>query len=105
MLITLSIFKYFSKNNSDDRNEYSIFIYSKIGFQCLMLTDYKKNPSKYITLSRGLTKTNKVTVWPAKIQISLGIMQTAVDAQADLSLCWAHTHFVGFVMLWLIFRI
>ena len=23
------------------------------------------------------------------------------DAQADLSLCWAHTHFVGYVMLWL----
>ena len=21
-----------------------------------------------------------------------------VDAQADLSLCWAHSHFVGFVM-------
>ena len=25
------------------------------------------------------------------------------DAQADLSLRWAHTHFVGFVMSWLIF--
>ena len=24
-----------------------------------------------------------------------------VDAQADLSLLWAHTHFVGFVMSWL----
>ena len=24
------------------------------------------------------------------------------DAQADLSLCWAHSHFVGFVMRWLI---
>ena len=24
------------------------------------------------------------------------------DAQADLSLRWAHTHFVGFIMLWLI---
>ena len=23
------------------------------------------------------------------------------DAQADLSLCWAHTHFVGFVLSWL----
>ena len=27
------------------------------------------------------------------------------DAQADLSLCWAHTHFVGFVMSWLIYFI
>ena len=27
-----------------------------------------------------------------------------VDAHVDLSLRWAHTHFVGFVMLWLIFR-
>ena len=25
------------------------------------------------------------------------------DAQADLSLRWVHTHFVGFVMLWLIY--
>ena len=25
-----------------------------------------------------------------------------VDAQADLSLGWAHSHIVGFVMLWLI---
>ena len=25
------------------------------------------------------------------------------DAQADLSLRWAHNHFVGFVMSWLIF--
>ena len=24
-----------------------------------------------------------------------------VDAQADPSLCWVHTHFVGFVMMWL----
>ena len=26
------------------------------------------------------------------------------DAQADLSLRWAHSHFVGFVMSWLIFQ-
>ena len=76
-------------------------------------------------LSRDMTKTNKVTVRPAKTQISLGIrpvwsvfavrMKKAwvlsyplsaqqrlwsdwADAQADLSLRWAHSHFVGFVM-------
>ena len=27
-----------------------------------------------------------------------------MDAQADLSLRWEHTHFVGFVMSWLIYR-
>ena len=27
------------------------------------------------------------------------------DAQADLSLRWEHTHFVGFVMRWLIYRL
>ena len=70
-------------------------------------------------------KTNKMSVRPAKTQISLGIrpvwsvfavrMKKAwvlsyplsaqrrlwsdwADAQADLSLHWAHTHFVGFVM-------
>ena len=70
-------------------------------------------------------KTNKMTVHPAKTQISLDIhpvwsvfavrMKKAwvlsyplsaqrrlwsdwADAQADLSLRWAHCHFVGFVM-------
>ena len=35
---------------------------------------------------------------PAKTQISLAIRPDWADAQADLSLRWAHTHFVGFVM-------
>ena len=43
-----------------------------------------------------------MTVCPAKTQISLGIRedsdQTGWDAQADLSLRWAHSHFVGFGM-------
>ena len=44
----------------------------------------------------------------AKTQISLGIPQRRLwsdwaDAQADLSLRWAHSHFVGFVMLQLSF--
>ena len=70
-------------------------------------------------------KTNKMSVRPAKTQISLGIrpvwsvfavrMKKAwvlsyplsaqrslwsdeADAQTDLSLRWAHSHFVGFVM-------
>ena len=70
-------------------------------------------------------KTNMVTVRPAKTQISLGIRPVWsesslsawiklgslathllhnedwsdwADAQADLSLRWAHSHFVGFVM-------
>ena len=38
-----------------------------------------------------------MSVRSAKTQISLGICQPA-DAQADLSLRWAHTHFVCFVM-------
>ena len=29
--------------------------------------------------------------------------QTGRDAQANLSLCWVHSHFVGFVMSRLIF--
>ena len=56
-------------------------------------------------------KTNKVTVRPAKTQISLGIRIWSesslcaqwADAQADLSLRWAHTHSVGFVMSRLIY--
>ena len=58
-------------------------------------------------------KTNKVTVRPAKIRVFAVRMKKAwvlsyplsaqrrlwsgwADAQADLSLCWAHSHFVGF---------
>ena len=70
-------------------------------------------------------KTNKMTVRPAKTQISLGIRpvwsvlavrmkkawvlsyrlstQRRLWADADLSLRWAHSHFVGFVMRRLIF--
>ena len=73
-------------------------------------------------------KTNKVTVHPAKTQISLGIHPVWSESSlciywvakdpsflhadiedsdqtghpSDLSLCWAHSHFVGFVMRWLI---
>ena len=75
-------------------------------------------------------KTNKMSVRLAKTQISLGIClvwsESSLfawrnlgslrsyslsalqrlwsdwgDAQADLSFCWAHTHFVGFVMVWI----
>ena len=74
-------------------------------------------------------KTNKVTVRPAKTQISLGIRpvwsesslsawrnlgslathwvhskdsdQTGRMPRLILSLRWAHTHFIGFVMSWL----
>ena len=76
-------------------------------------------------------KTNKMAVRPAKTQISLGIRpvwsesslsawrklgslatqwahsedsdQTGQMPRVDLSLRWAHTHFVGFVMSRLIF--
>ena len=75
-------------------------------------------------------RTNKMTVLPAKTQISLGIRSVWSesslstlrslgslatqwahsenwsdwpDAQADLSLCWAHNDFVGFVMSQLMF--
>ena len=73
-------------------------------------------------------KTNKMSVRPAKTQISLGIRLSVFpvrmkkawvlsypfsaqrrlwsdwpDAQADLSLRWAHCHFIGFVMSRLIY--
>ena len=76
-------------------------------------------------MSRDMTKPTNWHVCPAKTQISLGIRPVWsvfpvrmrkpwvlsypvspqwriwsdwADAQADLSLCWAHSHFVGFVM-------
>ena len=79
-------------------------------------------------MSHTPDKTNKVTVRPAKTQISQGICPVWsesslsawkklgplathlahsedwsdwADAQADPSLCWPYTHFVGFVVSWL----
>ena len=75
-------------------------------------------------------KTSKIALCPAKTRISLGIcpvwsesslctqwvakdpsflhaniedLSDWADAQADLSLRWVHSHFVGFVMRWLKF--
>ena len=60
-------------------------------------------------------KTNKVTVCPAKTRISLGILRTQAfflrtaktdqtgQMPDDLCLCWAHSHFISFVMRRLIF--
>ena len=33
---------------------------------------------------------------------SCGQQRLWADVQADLSICWAHSHFVGFVMRWLL---
>ena len=90
---------------------------------------YILNRNKQFEMSRIVTKPTKWHVSPAKTQISLGIRQVwtgfAVrvkkawvlsytlsaqrrlwsdwaDAQADLSLRWAHNHFVGFVTMRLI---
>ena len=62
-------------------------------------------------------KTNKMTVHPGKTQISIKkpwvlsyplstqrrLWSDWADAQAELSICWAHCHFVGFVMSRLIY--
>ena len=72
-------------------------------------------------LSRLMTKPTKWPVRPAKNQISLGIrpvwsesslsawrnlgplvVHWAHSEVSDLSFCWGHTHFVGFVMSWII---
>ena len=97
---------------------------------CPKFADTMANCVDHYELPRD--KTNNVVVRPAKTQISLGIrpvwsvfavrMKKAwvlsyplsaqrrlwsdwADAQADPSLRWAHTHFVGFVTRWLIIRL
>ena len=97
------------------------FSFSKISLSKVVKMEQSKYEPQH-------DKTNKVTERPAKTQISLGICPVWsesslcaqsvakdpsflhadsedwsdwADAQADLSLRWAHTHFVGFVMSWL----
>ena len=60
-------------------------------------------------------KTNKMTVFAVRMKKAwvLSYPMSALrrlwsdwaDAQADLNLHWAHSHFVGFVVRWLIWRI
>ena len=98
---------------------------------CMMLTLYvfRDIHLKYRDLSHDMTKPTKWHVRPANTRISLGICPVWsesslsawrnlgslathwvhsedwsdwADAQADLNLRWAHTHFVGFVMSYLI---
>ena len=92
---------------------YTLLIYCYLSKQCIMSNKHIYEPQH--------DKTNKMSVRPAKTQISLGIrMKKAwvlsyplsanedwsdwADALlSDQSLFWAHTHFVGFVMSWLIY--
>ena len=53
--------------------------------------------STYIYLSRDMTKPTK---W---VCAQRRLWSDWADTQADLSLRWAHSHIVGFVMSWLIF--
>ena len=96
---------------------------------CTQSMHYYKIMAYYYAYEPRHDKTNKTSVRPANTQISLGIrpvwsvfavrMKKAwvlsyplstqrwlwldwADAQADLSLRWAHTRFVGFDMSWLI---
>ena len=101
-------------------------------FASIMTFEYHDKQSSsclHFKLSRNMTKPTKWPVCPVKTQISLGIRlvwsvfsahlmgskgsnvfscrqqrlwSVWADAQADLSLRWAHSHFVGFVMRWLI---
>ena len=64
-------------------------------------SDQPGNPPSLISLHCALNgllrRIQAFFIWTAKTLIRLG------EAQADLTLRWAHNHIVGFVMLWLIF--
>ena len=57
------------------------------------------HPSSLIRVFAVRMKKAWVLTFPFSAQRSL--WSDRADAQADLSLPWAHTHFVGFVMSWL----
>ena len=56
-------------------------------------SDQPGHPPSLIRVFTVLMKKPWVLSYPLSTQRRL-------RSQADLSLCWAHTHFVGFVMLW-----
>ena len=85
-------------------------------FENILNGPYEWLMQRFCSFEPRHDKTNKVSVRPAKTQISLGVRMKKpwtlsyplsahwrlwsdwADAQADLSLRWAHTHFVCFVM-------
>ena len=73
---------------------------SDIHVVCTVCSHSIQKDSERITFEPPHDKTNKMSVRPAKTQISLGIRPVCLsaDAQADQSLRWAHNHIVGFVM-------
>ena len=66
-------------------------------------SDQPGHPPSLIRVLAVRMKKAWVFSYPLSTQRSL--WSDRVDAQADMSLCWARSHFVGFVMLRLIYRI
>ena len=64
-------------------------------------SDQPGHPPSLIRLLALRTKKAGVLSYPLSAQRRL--WSDWADAQADLSLCWARTHFVGFVVSWLTF--
>ena len=93
--------------------------YVSKGLKCSCCSHMLYSANCYDYLSHDMIKPTK-WVRPVKTQISLGIRPVWsesslsawrnigslathwANAQADLNLLWGHTHFVGFVMSWLI---
>ena len=63
-------------------------------------SDQPGHPPSLIRVSAVRIKKAWVLSYPLSPQQRL--WSDWANAQADRSLCWAHTHFVGFVMSWLI---
>ena len=79
--------------------------------ECLWyMSHLMRKPTKWLCVQRRLSLIRVFAVrlmgsWGPKLS-SCGqrrLWSDWADAQADLSLRWAHTHFVGFVMRWLIY--
>ena len=66
------------------------------------------NTAKWLWAQRRLrsawaVRMKKAWVLGYPLSVQRRLWSDRTYAQADLSLCWGHTHFVGFVMSWLIY--
>ena len=68
---------------------------------CGLLTNEPRHPPSLIRVFALRIKKPSILSYPLSAQRRLWSDWT--DAQADLSLRWVHTHFVGFIMSWLKF--
>ena len=83
-----------------ERREIQLFVWE---LPLVSSEPWMTKPTKWVCAQRRVFAVRMKKAWVLSYPLSAQrrLWSDWADAQADLSLRWAHTHFVGFVMSWL----